>query len=150
MNPIRKLNWNALLALGLMVVVVAACSRGRKSSSSPTSNARETNASEPAAPGELTADALFEEYQKDKDAADRKYKGQVITVSGTVDKIKIGPSGNPYVTMKTSSLVLRVQFLFKKSDESALSRLSEGQRATIRGKVYGRVGNVLLQDCVIQ
>ena len=73
-----------------------------------------------------------------------------MTVTGTVDQVKIGPSGKPYVTLKTSSLVLRVQCLFQKDDESAVSQLSEGQRVIFRGKVYGRIGNVLLDDCQIQ
>lgn len=149
MDLTKRVDLNTVLALGLMFVVVAACSRGRKTSSSPTSNARETSASESAAPGQITAQELFDAYQEDKDAADEKYKGQVITVSGTIDRVKTGPSGDPYVTMKTSSVVLRVQFLFKKSDERAVFELKEGQQATIRGTVYGRIGNVLLRDCEI-
>lgn len=147
MNPRGKVNWNFVFALGLMFVVVAACNRGRKSSPPRPS---ETTAPETSAPGQLTAQALFDEYDKDKDAADRKYKGQVITVTGTIDKVKIGLSGKPYVTLKTSSLILRVQCLFQKDDESAVSELSEGQQVTFRGKVYGRIGNVLLDDCQIQ
>lgn len=147
---LNKVNWNSLVALGLMFVVVAACSNLRKrSSDSPTSNARETRASESAAPGQISAEDLFQEFQKDKDAAERKYKGQMVTVTGTIDKVKIGPSGNPYVLMKTSSLVLRVQFLFDKSNEAALSQLKEGERVTIRGRVFGRIGNVVIDDCEI-
>lgn len=147
MNSSGTLNWNSVLAVGLMLVVVAACSRTKKSSSSSSSS--ETKAADSAVPGQLTAEGLFEEFQKDKDAADRKYKGQVVTVTGTVDKVKIGPSGNPYVLMKTSSLILRVQFLFKKADESAVSALKEGQKATIRGRVHGRIGNVVIEDCEV-
>ena len=146
MNSRGTLNWKSVLAIGLMLVVVAACTRTKKSSSS--SSPSETN-TDSAAPGQLTAEALFEEFQKDKDAAERKYKGQVVTVTGTVDKVKIGPSGNPYVLMKTSSLILRVQFLFKKADESAVSALKEGQKATIRGRVHGRIGNVVIEDCEV-
>jgi putative nucleic acid binding protein len=148
MTSFRGIHWNFVIALGLMFVVVAACNRSRKSSL--PSGPRETKAAEAAPSGELTAEALFQEYQKDKEAADRKYKGQLVTVTGTVDKVKIGPSGDPYVTMKTSSLVLRVQCLFKKTDESTVARLQEGQPATLRGKVYGRIGNVVLDSCQIQ
>jgi putative nucleic acid binding protein len=144
MKSSGTLNWNSVLAIGLMLVVVGACTRTKKSSSSSSS---ETKAADTAPPGQLTAEALFEEFQKDKDAAERKYKGQVVTVTGTVDKVKIGPSGNPYVLMKTSSLILRVQFLFKKADESAVAALKEGQKATIRGRVHGRIGNVVIEDC---
>lgn len=143
---IGKINLNSVLALGLMLAVIVACTRSRKTGSS---NSTESSKTESSAPGEMTADALFDEYQKDKEAADRKYKGKVLTITGTVDTVKVGLSGNPYVTMKTSNLILRVQFLFKRKDESALSRLRKGDQATIRGRVSGRIGNVLLEECEV-
>lgn len=141
----RKLNLDSVLALVLILLVVAACTRTRRSE--PSVNSGRSNADESAAPNEITAEALFDEYQKDKAAADKKYKDQELIVTGTVDMVKIGPSGNPYVTMNTSSLILRVQFLFDKKHESALSRLRKGQKVTIKGRGYGRIGNVMLRDC---
>jgi hypothetical protein len=141
----RKLNLDSILALVLMLLVVAACTRTRKSE--PSANSGRSDSNESAASNEMTAEALFDEYQKDKAAADRKYKDQELVVTGTVDIVKIGVTGNPYVTMNTSSLILRVQFLFDKKHVSALSQLRKGQKATIKGRVYGRIGNVMLKDC---
>ena len=145
MSMNRKLNLDSVLALVLMLLVVAGCSRTRRSE--PSVNTGESDSKEGAASNELTAEALFNEYQKDKAAADKKYKGQVLVVTGTVDNVKIGPSGKPYVTMNTSNLVLRVQFLFDKKYENAVSQLRKGQKVTIKGRVYGRIGNVILEDC---
>lgn len=146
MKLTEKVNLNSVLALLLMLVVVMACTRSNRNSSSNTAG---PSTSQSSSSDEMTADALFDEYQKDKAAADQKYKGKVLTITGTVDSVKMGASGNPYVLMKTSNLILRVQFLFKKKDESALSRLRKGDQATIRGRVSGRIGNVLLEDCEV-
>ena len=145
MKMTKKLNLDSVVALGLLLLVVVACTRSNRTSSNTAGSGNSQSSSS----DEMTADALFDEYQKDKVAADQKYKGKVLTITGTVDIVKVGLSGNPYVTMKTSNLVLRVQFLFKKKDESALSRLRKGDQATIRGRVSGRIGNVLLEDCEV-
>ena len=141
----RKLNLNSFVALLVLVFVVLGCGRMRKSSSSP-SNQGSSPASRPAAPGEIAAEDLFNEYQQDKDAAESKYKGKTIVVRGTVDTMK-SETGNPYITMKTSSLILRVQCIFPKSEASAVSALTKGQSVRVRGRVFGRIGNVVLQDC---
>jgi len=147
MSISRKRNPDSALAVVLMLLVVFGCSKTRKNG--PPVNSAGSDSNESAASNEITAEALFDEYQKDKAAADRKYKDQVLVVTGTIDMVKIGPSGNPYVTMNTSSLILRVQFLFDKKHESAVSQLKKGQKATIKGRGYGRIGNVMLKDCEI-
>lgn len=146
MKMAKKVNLDSVVAQVLMLLVVFACTRSNRTGSSNTAG---SGSSQSSSTDEMTADALFDEYQKDKEAADRKYKGKVLTITGTVDIVKVGISGNPYVTMKTSNLILRVQFLFKKKDESVLSRLRKGDQATIRGRVSGRIGNVLLEDCEV-
>ena len=141
MKIAKRANLDSVVTLVLMLVVVVACTRSNRTASSDSTQSSSAE--------EITADALFDEYQKDKEAADQKYKGKVLTITGTVDSVKVGTSGNPYVTMKTSNLILRVQFLFKKKDEGALARLRQGDHATIRGRLSGRIGNVLLEDCEV-
>lgn len=145
MNINRKLNLDSVLALALLLVVTFGCTRTRRSE--PSANSGGSNSNESAASNELTAEALFDEYEKDRDAADKKYKDKLLVVTGTVDLAKTGASGNPYVTMNTSNLVLRVQFLFDKSDVDAVSQLRKGQKATIKGRVFGKLVNVVLKDC---
>ena len=142
-----KLNLNFLLALLLLVVVVLGCGRMRKSASNPV-NQGSSRASEPAAPGEITAEDLFAEYQQDKDAADNKYKGKVIVVRGTIDTTKVDGT-NPYITMKTASMILRVQCIFSKTDAAVVSGLTKDSTVKVRGRVFGRIGNVVLQDCEV-
>jgi hypothetical protein len=145
----RRLKLDSALALALMLLVVLGCSKLRKGDSPTNSSNSNSNQSTASSSDEITAEALFDEYQKDKIAADKKYKDQELIVTGTVDMVKIGPSGNPYVTMNTSSLILRVQFLFDKKHESAVMKLRKGQKATIKGRGFGRIGNVMIKDCEI-
>ena len=91
----------SLLALALLVIVVLGCGRSRKTSTT-NSNQNSPASSAPMSADEIAAEDLFAEYQKDKDAADNKYKGKTIVVRGTVDTSKVD-STNPYITMKTSS-----------------------------------------------
>lgn len=142
-----KLNLNSLLAVLLLVFVVLGCNRSRKTTNS-NSNQNSSSSSAPLSGDEIAAEDLFDEFQKDKDAAESKYKGKVIVVRGTVDTTKTEGT-SPYITMKTSSLILRVQCIFPKSETSAVSGLSKGQTIRVRGKVFGRIGNVVLQDCEV-
>jgi hypothetical protein len=145
MSKNSKLSVNSFLAVLLLLAVVLGCGRMRKTQPTP-SNEGNAPLRERTAPGEIAAEDLFAEYQKDKNAADTRYKGKVITVKGTVDTMKT-ETGNPYITMKTSSLILRVQCIFPKGDASTVSGLTKGQTVRVRGKVFGRIGNVVLQDC---
>jgi|SRR6185436_1193187 len=140
-----KLNLNSLLAVLLLVFVVLGCNRSRKSTTT-NSNSGPSSSSSEAAAGDIEAEDLFSEYQANKDAADTRYRGKTIVVRGTVDTTK-AEGTSPYITMKTSSLILRVQCIFPKSDTAAVSGLSKGQTVRVRGKVFGRIGNVVLQDC---
>lgn len=135
----------SLLALVLLVIVVLGCGRTRKTSIA-NSNQNPSSSSAPLSVDEIAAEDLFDEFQKDKNAAESKYKGKTIVVRGTVDTSKTD-STNPYITMKTSSMILRVQCIFPKSDTSTVSGLTKDQTVRVRGKVFGRIGNVVLQDC---
>src|SRR6185295_15646508 len=99
MNMNWKLNLKTVSAFLLLVIVVLGCNRTRKTSVRPL-NMNSSSASQSAAPGEISAEDLFAEYQQNKDAADAKYKGKVIVVSGTVDTSKA--EKNSHITMKTS------------------------------------------------
>jgi hypothetical protein len=145
MSKNLKLSVNSFLAVLLLLAIVLGCGRMRKTPP-PSSNQGNAPLPERPAPGEIAAEDLFAEYQQDREAADTKYKGKVIAVRGTVDTIK-AETGNPYISMKTASLILRVQCIFPKGDASTVSGLTKGQTVRVRGKVFGRIGNVVLQDC---
>jgi hypothetical protein len=102
---------------------------------------------------EITATALVQAYQDNEVAADQRFKGTTLLVSGAVDSVGKDVWGAPYVSLRTDeeALGLRsVQAMFSRSDEWRVASLSKGQRVSIRGRCDGMLGNVLLQDSTLK
>lgn len=97
----------------------------------------------------LDADQLRGEYDANVVAADNKYKGKVVAVSGKVQIIgKEGDSA--YIVMGLGGVFNGVKCMFTQSGESAVASLSEGARVTVKGVVKGKHGHVLLRNCTIE
>ncbi|MBI2623593.1 MAG: hypothetical protein HYW65_03395 [Candidatus Liptonbacteria bacterium] len=97
----------------------------------------------------VSAVTLSEEYDANKVAADQKYKGKILEITGVIDSIGKDILDTPYVTLKGRELSLfGVQCMFSKSQENKLAELVKGRTLTVRGKVSGElIGNVIVRDC---
>lgn len=117
--------------------------------SDPESDAGRVNVmTEPAI--QITPRQLFAEYEANDVAADRKYKGKVLQMTGTVDSISRDILDTIYVTLQAGNATFfRIQCFFDDSSEEAVAKLSSGQSLTIRGRCDGKFGNVMLKDCAI-
>lgn len=124
-------------------------------SGSTSSNSNTTIASTPKTTAvsaiEVTAEQLYDEYYANQVAADAKYKGKIVKVTGVVSSIGKDILDAPYVVL-TSGEVFEwgVQCTFSEADESALAQLSKGQTISIQGKVSSFLVNVLVRDCQIK
>ena len=94
----------------------------------------------------LTATALYKAYETNEVAADNKYKGEIVLVSGTIKNIGKDILDKPYITLDGSGF-LGVQCFFEKGKESVLASLSKGQRIKVKGVVSGKFINVQIKDC---
>ena len=92
----------------------------------------------------LSADQLYAEYNANEVAADDKYKGKKVTVSGTVQQIANDIFGHPYVSI--GSDLVGVQCSFPDSRKSSVMRLTKGQQVTIKGTVEGKMMDVQLSN----
>ena len=94
---------------------------------------------------------LHQEYQDNAIAADAKYKGKKLQVTGEIEDIYREISGNPYVTFNVGGKYSfkYVRLTFKKSEESKVASLSKGQTITVRGICKGALlsTTVSLDDC---
>ena len=118
------------------------------SSTSPSTTGSTNAPAQP--PIKISAVALSDAYNNNEVAADAKYKGNVVDVTGTIDTIGKDILNNPYVTLKTAEYsVLSVQCMFSQSDESTLAALSSGQAITLQGTVSGKTLNVILDGCSV-
>jgi len=100
-------------------------------------------------PIEISAGELYSAYNRNEVAADQRYNGRRLRVTGTVDNIGKDLLDSPYVTFlwRQDSLG-SVQCLFKY--ENSVARLSKGQRIRVIGECAGKtLGNVILRNCEI-
>jgi len=128
-------------ALLILFTVLAAGSVETDSSASKTASEASSYT--------LTGEQLHSEYEANKIAADTKYEGKVVTVTGTVSSIGKDVTDNAYVVIDGMGLN-GVQCLFPEGQESKLSQLSKGQEIVAKGKVSGQMGNVLVRNCTLQ
>ena len=103
---------------------------------------------------ELVADQLHSEYKNNKDAADSKYKGQIVIVYGLIKKIDRDEMGNSYIIIAGEDLSPGVKCVFSSSElRKSLNthKLSLERPVHVKGKVKGMLKeNVVLIRCRIQ
>jgi len=98
----------------------------------------------------VSANQLYSEYNSNEVAADAKYKGKIVIVSGTIQDIGKDIMDNAYIVIGGSGFLDGVQCTFSKGEESSVARLSKGQQVTVKGEVAGKWGNVLVRNASIQ
>ena len=97
----------------------------------------------------VSATDLMQAYEDNQIAADAKYKGKILIVKGTINKM--GGDNQPSVLLDTNNIAWGIQCVFPRESVSSLASLRTGQTIRIEGKCNGRRYNasVVLQDCSI-
>ncbi len=95
----------------------------------------------------LTAADLFNSFQKDESAANKKYLGKVIEVKGMISVIQAG-SGNTNIQIDASPMG-GVNCSFSNADEQMLKTLKKGDTLTVKGRCTGFLMDVNLVDCAL-
>jgi hypothetical protein len=118
----------------------------------PGEAARKSKEPQPA--GEIinvTAGQLFAEYKANAVAADARYQGQVVQLTGIVDSIDRDMLDYPFVKLSSEDRgeMLRMRCTFPEKSEDKLLKLTAGQIITVRGNYDGYLVNILLKDCVL-
>ena len=128
------------VSLILMVLLLGACAR--KTPTNP-------NTLPPSpTPIEITAAQLYKEYTKNAAAADKKYLGRELSVSGAVQEIGKETSGTPFLLLAAGdNLTSGVYCTFPGNYDTILAKLTTGQKVTITGIGAGfKNGNALLDS----
>lgn len=102
----------------------------------------------------VTAAELLREFRDDPAAADRKYKGRYLEVSGVVERVGTNRNDAPFVILHggDAAASMRVECFFDfadERDEGRIGRLVGGRPITVRGEYDGRVSNVQVRECVL-
>jgi|GEM_PF-3106842 len=102
----------------------------------------------------VSAADLLQEFEKDRDAADRKYLGKYLEITGVVERSGRGRYEQPFVILHggDENAKLKVECFFvmwEPKDEARLKRIRPGDTVTVRGEYDGRISNVQLQESVL-
>lgn len=98
----------------------------------------------------VTAAALYKEYDANALAADAKYKGKVLEVTGRIERVN-AEGFTATVELKTDAEDETVDCMFALEQQHELVNLKPGQQVTIRGRGTGRVGSdsPTLESCIL-
>lgn len=127
----------------------SASTPGTTPASTPASPS--TPAGAPAAPVQpaITAKELVDAFTADKTAAEAKYKGKTIKITGTL--ASFSPSGTPYILLTSGSPnESGAKCMFTATDISKILSLEQAQSVTVEGKVSDFNIDVIVSDCVFK
>ncbi|MHC5079772.1 MAG: OB-fold protein, partial [Planctomycetota bacterium] len=97
----------------------------------------------------VSAAQLFKDYEENEVAADEKYKGKILQVSGEVSDIGKDIMDKMYVNLKTENMFMHVQCYFSDKHKDKLKTMKKGQQVTIKGKCDGKLMGVNLRGCLL-
>ena len=96
----------------------------------------------------ISASKLYKEYNENEIAADEKYKGKIIEVTGVIRDIGNDIMDNAYITLVGNEYFGDIQCYFK--EKSVVAKLSKGKRITIIGSCSGLLMNVQMDNCILK
>lgn len=152
--PKRKrgcLQWFGLIPLACMALAMAAILLVPSQPPGPTttSGAAPGPAPEPALA--VTAEKLFAAYQANEVAADNRYKGKALEVTGTVQSIEKSMFDSILVHLVTPNEFMPVYANMDNSMAEPAASLRKGQKIALLCEGAGAIGNApQLTDCLIK
>lgn len=131
------------LALIITVIILGCGICGRTDDSAVTSEDRETYDIS------VLADDLYSEYHENEVAADNKYKGKRIKVTGIVAEIRKDFMDDEIIDLKTDNQFMDIHCEMNKSESDKVVNLRKDSQVILIGKCKGMIiGSVQLDDCV--
>jgi hypothetical protein len=97
------------------------------------------------------AEELYSTYEQDEAAADAKYSGNLLEVTGTITSIRKDTLPVTYIVLDGGGKydLLGVECLFDEEHELKLGELKQGQTVVVLGTCDGYALDVMLQDCTL-
>lgn len=151
MPTMRKFD---VLTVAVVVVALLACKKTEKQASAEPSAVPAVPAAievkKPPTPDVVVpVSTLLTDYKGNEIAADAKYKGKWVKVTGKVGDIKKDIADQAYLTLGTGQEleIPMAQAFFGKDDETLLAKVSKRSEQTVLCRCEGLMMNVLLRDC---
>ena len=99
----------------------------------------------------VSAFRLFSDYESNEVAADARYKGRALAVSGTVQSVDKDLLDDIIVVLQSPNMFMGVHASLKASESQAAANLTKGERVVVLCQGEGRViGIANLSDCTLR
>lgn len=98
----------------------------------------------------MSANALYEDYSSDEDAANTNYLGKVIEVEGRIAEITVKDEANVSLVLDCESAPMGGVTAAIDTRHSSASHLKPGDIVTVKGRCTGMLMDVVLVDCIIR
>ena len=93
----------------------------------------------------ISASKLYKEYNENEIAADEKYKGKIIEVTGVIRDIGNDIMDNAYITLLGMNTLEIFNVILTKNQ---LLQIVKGKRITVIGSCSGLMINVQINNCI--
>lgn len=153
----KILKWVVIVFIALIVIGLI-FGKDDKASSSKTNQTvvaekSEAPQAEVVQPLEVTSDEILKAYKSNEIAANKRFKGQNLLVTGKIDSIEADFSDEPVIVFKTTDQYefLKPRASLIKDDQDKAADLSKGQNIKLLcSKVSEVAGMPTLDECIIQ
>lgn len=95
----------------------------------------------------VTAEQIVSEYEADENAANQKYLGKVIEVTGVVSDKSVDEKGVLNMTLKGGDLA-GVTCQFEKNEAMNVGSIQTGSTVKIKGECTGILMDVVFVNCI--
>ena len=102
--------------------------------------------SEPAV--SITASRLYKIYEQNEPAANKTFKGKIVSVTGEIGSIGKDMIGKFNICLKTKNSLCSIQCFFDKAHKKKVVAQEKGAHITITGRCDGKTKRVILRKCV--
>lgn len=90
---------------------------------------------------------LFDQYDQNEEAANKKYLGKIISVSGKVADKAVDSKGTISFILEGGEMA-GVGCQFDKKSQNEIQNIKKGQIIRVKGRCTGMLMDVVLVDCV--
>ncbi|HUM89545.1 MAG TPA: hypothetical protein PKV50_08440 [Prolixibacteraceae bacterium] len=98
---------------------------------------------------QIGANDLFSSFETDENAANEKFIGKVIEVSGEVVSTEQTANGQLEVLLMVENPMGGVRCVFETAQQKVIGKLKTGQTVSIKGKCSGMLMEVVLDNCAL-
>lgn len=148
----KLLKWGAIAVVALIAIGALFGEEKPANTQAATASTDTVAATQPAPEPamQVSAKELGKAYEENEAAADSRFKGKVLEVSGTIKSITKDAVDDVIVELGTGNEVFGVQAKLTKEEELKAVDLKKGQSAKVRCTGGGEVTSIpMLDECVI-